>query len=157
STMPAEESLLPSLPQQLGRYQIIERLAQGGMAEIFKAKMRGDHGFEKTVVVKRILPHLANDPEFVDMLIDEARLSAGLVHPKIVQVIEFAEDAGQYFIAMEYIEGMDCLGLLRACAQRRARLPTTLSCFIASEILDALDFAHGATDEAGAPLRLVHR
>src|SRR5438128_7291976 len=133
--MPAEETLLPSLPAQLGRYQIIERLATGGMAEIFRAKMRGDHGFEKVVVVKRILPHLANDPEFVDMLIDEARLSARLMHPKIVQVFEFGQDAGQYFIAMEYVEGVDCLALLRTCAQRRLRLPAPLSCFIASEVL----------------------
>src|SRR2546423_6430585 len=113
--MLAEESLLPT---SLGRFQILSRLATGGMAEIFKAKVTGDHGFEKIVVVKRILPHLATDPEFVDMLIDEARLSARLVHPKIVQVFEFGQEAGLYFIAMEYVDGVDCLGLLRACAHR---------------------------------------
>src|SRR4051794_37393335 len=126
--MLAEEALLPS---RIGRFQVLARLAVGGMAEIFKAKVTGEHGFEKTVVVKRILPHLATDPEFVDMLIDEARLSARLVHPKIVQVFEFGQDAGQYFMAMEYVDGIDCLGLLRACAQRRLRLPLPLGCFIA--------------------------
>src|SRR5579872_1726689 len=128
--MSAEESLPPSA---LGRFEILGRLATGGMAEIFKARVKGEHGFEKIVVVKRILPHLASDPEFVDMIIDEARLSARLVHPKIVQVFEFGQDAGQYFIAMEYVDGIDCLCLLRACAQRRLRLPLPLGCFIASE------------------------
>ncbi len=147
----------PLLPTSLGRFQILSRLATGGMAEIFKAKATGEHGFEKIVVVKRILPHLAADREFVDMMIDEARISALLVHPKIVQVFEFGQDNGQYFMAMEYVDGMDCLGLLRACAQRRGRLPMPLSCFIASDLLDALDFAHAATDEAGRPFGLVHR
>ncbi|MCS6915679.1 MAG: protein kinase [Myxococcales bacterium] len=155
--MSSTDTPLPPLPTRLGRYQIVERLARGGMAEIFRAKMVGEHGFEKNVVVKRVLPHLASDPEFVDMLIDEARLSARLIHPKIVQVFEFGQDGGQYFIAMEYVDGLDCLALLRACAQRRMRLPLPLSCFIAAEILDALDFAHTATDDHGAPLGLVHR
>ena len=152
--MPAEE---PLLPHSLGRFEIIDRLATGGMAEIFKAKVKGEAGFERTVVVKRILPHLAADPEFVGMIIDEARISARLIHPKIVQVLDFGQEAGQYFIAMEYVDGMDCLGMLRECALRRLRVPLPLSCHVVAELLDALDFAHNATDDSGQPLDIIHR
>jgi serine/threonine-protein kinase len=152
--MALEESVPPTA---LGRFEVLGRLATGGMAEIFKARVRGEHGFEKIVVLKRILPHLSNDPEFVDMLIDEARILSRLVHPKIVQVYEFAQQDGQYYMVMEYVDGLDCLALLRACAQRKGRLPLALSCFIAAEVLDALDFAHHAMSETGEALRLVHR
>src|SRR5580765_7914601 len=108
-------------PGPFGRWQLLDRIAIGGMAEIFKAKQSGAHGFEKTVVIKRILPHLASDPEFLAMFIDEAKIQCALEHPKIVQVFEFGEVENQYFIAMEYVDGLDALGLLRACAHRRQR------------------------------------
>src|SRR5262245_27477963 len=100
------------VPTQFGRYQLLERLAVGGMAEIFRAKQTGAHGFEKTVVVKRILPHLGADPEFLAMFIDEAKLQCALEHPRIVQVLEFGEINNQYFIVLEYVDGVDGLGLL---------------------------------------------
>ena len=127
------------------------------MAEIFKAKQSGSHGFEKTVVIKRILPNLASDPEFLAMFVDEAKLQCALEHPKIVQVFEFGEVNGQYFIAMEYVDGMDSLGLLRACAHRRQRLPVRLAVHIAAETLDALAYAHDKRGADGRPLGLVHR
>src|SRR5262245_66611046 len=96
------------------------------MAEIFKAKMTGAAGFEKIVVIKRILPHLAADKQFVDMFIDEAKLTVHLVHPKIVQVLEFGEVSGQYYIALEYVDGLDCLAQLSACAHKRFRMPSGL-------------------------------
>src|SRR5262245_17552096 len=148
---------VPDFPCQFGRFQLLERLAMGGMAEIFKAKVTGAAGFEKIVVIKRILPHLAADRQFVDMFIDEAKLTVHLVHPKIVQVLEFGEVDGQYYIALEYVEGLDCLALLRACAHKRIRLPAALAAHIGAEVLDALDYAHRATDPEGRILGIVHR
>ena len=93
------------------------------MAEVFRSKIVSSHGFEKTLVIKRILPHLAADKTFVAMFIDEAKLTAQLIHPKIVQILDFGDVAGQYFIALEFIDGFDALALLRTCAQRRVRMP----------------------------------
>src|SRR5262245_34554664 len=153
----APESPSAFVPSTFGRYQLLERLAVGGMAEIFRAKQSGVHGFEKTLVIKRILPHLAADPEFLGMFIDEAKLQCALQHPKIVQVYEFGEVDGQYYIALEYVDGMDSLGLLRACAHRRQRLPVRLAVHIVAEVLDALDYAHTTAGEDGHPLGIVHR
>jgi eukaryotic-like serine/threonine-protein kinase len=147
----------PFVPCAFGRYQLLERLAVGGMAEIFRAKQSGAHGFEKVLVIKRMLPHLAVDAEFLNMFIDEAKLQSQLTHPKIVQVLEFGQVEGQYYMALEYIDGLDALGLLRACAHKRQRLPVRLAVFIAGEVLDALDFAHAKRGADGAPLGVVHR
>ena len=144
-------------PTPFGRYMLTERLATGGMAEVFKAKISSAHGFEKQLVIKRILPNLAADKNFVSMFIDEAKLTAQLIHPKIVQVIDFGEVNGQYFIALEFIDGFDALALLRAAAVKHLRLPMPIAMFVAMEVLDALDFAHNALDEEGRPMRLVHR
>ncbi|HEY3358753.1 MAG TPA: protein kinase [Polyangia bacterium] len=147
----------PTLPASFGRYTLLERLAVGGMAEIFKAKISGAHGFEKVVVIKRILPHLAADPSFLDMFITEAKLTVELVHPKIVQVFEFGDVESQLYIALEYVDGLDALALLRACAHKRVRLPARLAVYIAAEVLDALDYAHRAVSATGQPLGIVHR
>jgi serine/threonine protein kinase len=146
-----------AFPSQFGRYTLVERLATGGMAEVFKAKILSTHGFEKLLVIKRILPHLAADKTFVAMFIDEAKLTAQLVHPKIVQVSDFGEVNGQFFIALEFVDGFDALALLRSSAQRQVRLPVPICMFIAIEVLDALDYAHNARDGEGKPMRLVHR
>src|SRR3954469_14583332 len=146
-----------TFPSTFGRYTLVERLATGGMAEVFKAKIVSAHGFEKLLVIKRILPHLAADKTFIAMFIDEAKLTAQLVHPKIVQVMDFGDVDGQYFIALEYVDGFDALALLRTSAQRQVRLPIPICMFIAIEILDALDYAHNARDVDGKPMRLVHR
>ncbi len=146
-----------ALPSQFGRYTLTERLATGGMAEVFKAKMLSTHGFEKLLVIKRILPHLAADKTFVSMFIDEAKLTAQLVHPKIVQVSDFGEENGQFFIALEFVDGFDALALLRTSAQRHVRLPIPFGLFISIEVLDALDYAHNARDNEGKLMRLVHR
>jgi serine/threonine protein kinase len=146
-----------SFPSPFGRYTLTERLALGGMAEVFKAKIMSTHGFEKLLVIKRILPQLAADRTFVSMFIDEAKLTAQLIHPKIVQVIDFGEVKGQYFIALEFIDGFDALALLRGSASKSVRLPGPICLFIAMEVLDALDYAHNARDSEGRPMRLVHR
>jgi serine/threonine-protein kinase len=147
----------PQAPSAFGRYTLLERLAVGGMAEVFRAKITSSHGFEKILVVKRILPHLAADPNFVSMFIDEAKLTAQLTHPKIVQVLDFGEVRGQFFTALEYIDGFDGLGLLRVAAQRRVHVPRALAVFIVSEVLEALDYAHNARDMEGKPMQIVHR
>jgi len=145
------------VPPTIGKYQIIDRLAVGGMAELFRARIHGSHGFEKLVAIKKILPHLAADPSFVSMFIDEARITAQLDHPRIVQVFELATDADTPYIAMQYVDGVDVLGLLRECARAQRRLPAELSALIMHDVLDALDYAHHACDQAGRPLGVVHR
>jgi serine/threonine protein kinase len=152
-----EEGKDITFPSQFGRYTLVQRLATGGMAEVFKAKIVSAHGFEKLLVIKRILPNLAADKTFVSMFIDEAKLTAQLVHPKIVQVSDFGEVNGQYFIALEFIDGFDGLALLRAAAQKQVRLPVPICMFIAMEVLDALDYAHNAKEVDGKPMHLVHR
>jgi serine/threonine-protein kinase len=147
----------PVGPVTFGRYTLLERLAVGGMAEVFRAKISSSHGFQKILVIKRILPHLAADPSFVAMFIDEAKLTAQLTHPKIVQILDFGEVNGQYFTALEFIDGFDALGLLRIAAQKRTRIPTQLAVFIVGEILEALDYAHNARDMEGKSLQIVHR
>jgi len=144
-------------PSQFGRYTLVQRLATGGMAEVFKAKILSTHGFEKLLVIKRILPNLAADKTFVSMFIDEGKLTAQLIHPKIVQVTDFGEENGQYFIALEFVDGFDGLALLRSAAQKHVRLPIPICMFVASEVLDALDYAHNAKDSEGKPMHLVHR
>jgi serine/threonine protein kinase len=141
----------------LGPYELGERLGLGGMAEVFVAYRGGPHGFAKKVALKRILPELAQDPRFVAMFCDEARISAPLCHPNIVQVIDFGESQGELFMAMEYVEGVSLAKLLRYVSGRRERFPLGAALFIAHEVLSGLAFAHSACDENGNPLHIVHR
>src|SRR3954470_20666825 len=101
-------------PVTFGKYQLVERLGRGGMAEVWKARMTGPAGFQRTLVVKRILPHLVEDPHFVDMFTAEARLSARLNHANIVQVYELGDVSGEYYLAMEYVRGRDLVSVMRA-------------------------------------------
>lgn len=142
---------------RIGRYEIIDRLAVGGMAELFKARATGAHGFERRVVIKKILPKLAADDEFVTMFIDEARITAQLHHAKIVQVFELGFDGDELFIAMEYVDGVDALDLLKRCKKRDLQLPQAMAVHVAGEVLEALTYAHEATDESGTPLGIIHR
>jgi serine/threonine-protein kinase len=145
------------LPQTVGKYQVLDRLAVGGMAELLKARVTGQHGFEKLVALKKILPHLATDAGFVEMFFDEARLTAQLDHPNIVQVFELGTDSDTPYIAMQFVDGLDVLGLLRECARAQIRLPPELAAFIARQVLEALDYAHTARDAQGRALGIVHR
>jgi serine/threonine protein kinase len=128
------------------------------MAELYRAVMTGAHDFHKPVVIKKILPHLAADPEFVAMFIDEAKLTAQLVHPKIVQVFELGRlEDSELFIAMEWVDGIDVLTMLRDYARRGERVPAEIAVHVLSEVLDALDYAHQARSNDGEPLGIVHR
>jgi eukaryotic-like serine/threonine-protein kinase len=144
-------------PIGFGRYQLVERLAVGGMAELFVAAAPGEHGFQKKVVIKRLLPHLVDDETYNAMFIDEAKLTARLVHPKIAQTFELGKVDDALFIAMEYVDGIDVLALLREFAARRRRVDPQLAAWIAHEVLDALDYAHNLIGEEGARLNIVHR
>jgi serine/threonine protein kinase len=141
----------------LGPYELGERLGLGGMAEVFVAYRGGPHGFAKKVAIKRILPELAQDARFVAMFCDEARISAPLCHPNIVQVIDFGESEGELFMAMEYVEGVSLARLLRYVSARRERFQLGAALFIAHEVLSGLAFAHEACDENGNALSIVHR
>ncbi len=141
----------------LGPYELGDRLGLGGMAEVFVAYRAGPHGFAKKVALKRILPELAQDARFVAMFCDEARISAPLCHPNIVQVIDFGESQGELFMAMEYVEGVSLAKLLRYVSGRRERFPLGAALFIAHEVLSGLSFAHSACDDQGNPLHIVHR
>ncbi len=148
---------MAEFPVSFGRYTLVERLAMGGMAELFIATAPGEHGFQKRVVIKRLLPHLGGDDTYKNMFIDEAKLTARLVHPKIAQTFELGRVENDLFIAMELVDGIDVLALLREFAQRRRRVEPHLAAWIAHEVLDALDYAHNASDEHGGTLGVVHR
>jgi eukaryotic-like serine/threonine-protein kinase len=142
---------------RVGQYLLGERLGAGGMAEVFIA-----HGVEGSVAgrrfaIKRILPQLAKDPRFVAMFCDEGRICSALQHPNIVRVVDFGEQDGDLFMAMEYVDGISCARLLRAIAARGRQLPVPIACYVVRQVLEALAFAHVASDEQGRPLRIVHR
>ncbi len=143
--------------ETLGRYRLTRKLATGGMAEIWLASIEGPEGFQKRVVVKKILPHLAEDDEFVRMFLDEARIAARLNHPNIVQIFDLGDADGAYYIAMEYIPGKDLRRVYQDSVKAGTPLPIPLSVRVLIESAQALDYAHSATDPSGRPLRLVHR
>lgn len=140
-----------------GPYVLIEQIGVGGMAEVWLARKARPLGFERRFAIKRILPSLAANREFVAMFIDEARLAAHLSHPNIVQVFDFGEVEGQLYLAMEYIAGLTANALLRTVARRREQVPFAFASYIVCQALDALHFAHNARDERGRTLHIVHR
>ncbi len=144
------------MPETFGRYQLVRKLATGGMGQVFLARQKGPVGFEKLVVVKRILPHLTEEDEFIQMFFDEARIAALLNHPNIAQIYDLGEVDGTYFIAMEYVHGES----LRAVSQRAAErggMPLGLKCRVIADAAAALDYAHKAKSPSGQPLSLIHR
>jgi serine/threonine protein kinase len=142
---------------EYGPYRLLARVAVGGMAEVFKAKRSGVEGFEKVVAVKRILPHLSDNKEFVDMFVDEAKMVAGLTHPNIVQIFDLGRIEKSYYIAMEYVQGRDLRSILRRARERGTRVPLDLCALIASRVCSALEYAHRKKDDRGQPMMTVHR
>jgi serine/threonine protein kinase len=139
------------------KYRLIEKIGTGGMAEVFRAVGQGPQGFERPFVVKRIHPHLSDVPEFVRMFVDEAKISARLIHPNIIQVFEFGHHGGRYYIVMEPVEGIDMGWLRRQVERRRELLPTTFVAEVGRQACRGLDFAHMLRDVDGKPLGIVHR
>lgn len=152
-------NLTQPLPQpiQFGKYTLFERIGRGGMADVFKGRIQGPAGFERVFVVKRILPHLSDDPIFIKMFVEEAKLSARLNHPNIVQVFELGSVDNEYFISMEYIDGRDLADTMRALWKTVGPPPADLVAFIGREMCRALSYAHGLSDERGRPLGMIHR
>ena len=144
-------------PQGFGRYVLVDKIAVGGMAEVFKAKSYSEGGFEKLLVIKRILHHLSENEEFVEMFIDEAKISVELQHPNIVQIFDFGKFGDNWYIAMELVEGKDTKGMLRRLAKRRKLMPSEFAVLIAHEMCKGLDYAHKKADLRGNPLDIIHR
>src|SRR5438128_1808786 len=119
-----------SHPDTAERYELLERIGIGGMAEVYRAKAFGAHGFEKVVAVKRILPELAAKDEFVARFIAEAKLAVALTHANIVQVLDLAREADRLYIAMEFVEGGDLAGLLRALEKQGRKPPLGFALFV---------------------------
>jgi eukaryotic-like serine/threonine-protein kinase len=149
-----------------GRYRLLERLGQGGMAEVFKAKSYGVEGFEKVVVIKRILPELAESDQFVEMFIHEAKLAVRLSHANVVQVFDLGiapgtvtggmPTADAYYMAMEYVSGLDLATLLARCRRKEVQIPIEMAVYVAAEVAKGLDHAHRRRDEQNQPLDIVH-
>jgi TonB family protein len=140
-----------------GQYTLEEHIATGGMAEVYKARMMGMEGFRKTVAIKRILPHLTDNDEFVNMFIDEAKLAAQLNHNNIIHIYELGKVERSHYIAMEYIEGRDLRSILQECRERQVMMPVPLALYIGTLLASALDYAHRKQDFDDRDLGLVHR
>src|SRR4051812_13949787 len=143
--------------QQQQRYRVIERLASGGMAEVFVAENEGIEGFKKRVAIKRILPHLGEKKKFIEMFLDEARLSAHLSHSNVAQVFDIGVGDNVYFIVMEYVDGADLKAIIEFMKASNKVFPVESACLIASKICEGLTYAHELQGPEGQPLKIVHR
>ncbi len=157
SAVPAQSPTGARLPRSFGRYVLFDFIGKGGMAEIFLARQKTDLGATRLCVVKQILPGLAGDPQFSDMLVHEAKLAARLSHANVVQVFDLGRADERLFIAMEYVEGFDLNDLLRRCSRAKVPMPFELGVHVVREALRGLDYAHRRTDDEGRPLGIVHR
>jgi serine/threonine protein kinase len=146
-----------SSPVWFGKYKLLERIAVGGMAEVFLAVRPGLEGFEKTLAIKRIRPHLSNEDAFTKMFLFEAKLAAQLQHPNIVQIYDLGKINSSYFIAMEYVSGRDMSRVIPKAEKSAIQFPLEYSLAIGAEVLDGLSYAHTKTDDFGQPLHIVHR
>jgi len=148
----------PPALSRVGKYELVRKLATGGMAEVFLARFEWARGLDKTVVVKRILAHHAENPSFIELFFNEARLASRLSHPNIVQIIEFGESEGVYFLAMEYVEGLNLRAFAQAAHKRDGGIPYPYCARIVAFCCEALTHAHELVDSStGQPLNLVHR
>ena len=142
---------------QFGKYQILDRIAFGGMAELFRARIQGEQGFQKLVAVKKMHAHFSIEPEVVEAFIEEAKLAAFLQHANIVQIYDFGCRDGAYFIVMEYLQGKDLRTLTTALEARQRPLGLENSLAVAASVCAGLEYAHRLSDIAGQPLHIVHR
>ena len=146
--------------ESFGKYQILHRIASGGMAEIYKARLEGIGGFQRTFAIKRILPHLSRNPEYVSMLVDEAKVAGLLSHANIVQILDLGQVEGIWYIAMEFVNGRDFGDVLRRAKSKGLSLPVPHMVFVAIELLKGLEYAHQRQVMRGGrpvPLNIIHR
>src|SRR4051812_41947910 len=144
-------------PIPFGKYLLLERINVGGMAEVFKAKAFGVEGFERLVAVKRILPSIAEDTEFITMFIDEAKIAVQLTHANIAQIFDLGKVAESYFIALEFLNGKDMRAIYDRARKKNDPIPVPMACYVVMKICEGLDYAHNKRDAAGRDLHLVHR
>ncbi len=144
-------------PVPFGKYLLLDRISVGGMAEVFKAKSYGVEGFEKIIAIKRILPTMGEDRDFIKMFIDEAKIAGQLAHANICQIFELGRIDGSHFIAMEYIWGKDLLQIQNRLRKVKQQMPVPMACFCIAKVLEGLDYAHRKRDPLGRPLEIVHR
>jgi hypothetical protein len=144
-------------PIPFGKYYLLERINVGGMAEVFKAKAFGVEGFERLLAVKRILPNIAEDEEFITMFIDEAKIAVQLQHANIAQIFDLGKVDDSFFIALEYVHGRDLRSIFDRMRARGEGLPIALACHILMQVCEGLDYAHNKRDGQGRELNLVHR
>jgi serine/threonine protein kinase len=160
-TMAVSDELARSTPtpaaERVGRYTIDRHLARGGMAEVFLGRAEGPGGFSKKVVIKRILPEFSHSVSFTQMFLDEARLAALLTHPNLVQVFDFGEDAGHYYLAMEYVEGATLWQVCEHFASKQLPVPLREVVQIVIGVCEGLQYAHGACGEDGVCYNIIHR
>jgi serine/threonine protein kinase len=140
-----------------GRYLLESRIAAGGMGEVYLARMAGAGGFEKRVVIKRVLPHLSESKEFVDRFLDEGRLVVQLNHSNIAQILDMGEVDGQYFMAIEYVDGLDLRSMIRQLRERKTPCPIEVALHVIGEVAKGLHYAHTRTSESGKSLGIIHR
>lgn len=146
-----------NLPRRFGRYELLDHLATGGMAEVFRARSFGVEGFERQVCIKRILPGLSRDPRFISMFVKEARICAGLTHPNVVQIFELGRVGEDHFMAMEFVHGRDLGRVLRSMRRSRTLMPVGVAVHIVVQALRGLACAHALTDADGRPMQVVHQ
>lgn len=144
----------PRVDERLGRYRLSKRLGAGGMGEVFLATREPEN---TQVVVKRVLPNLLGNPRFLRLFLDEMRIAARLEHPNIARIVELAEDRGSWFVAMEYVDGLDLRELLKRHKEQGDRMPVEVAVHVAGAVAQALSYAHQVRDAQGRLLRIVHR
>src|SRR5436190_6751284 len=140
-----------------GRYTVVRKLAEGGMAEIFLARQHGSEGFQKPVVLKRIHSGFVADDQFRHMLVDEGHISMGLLHNNIVQVLDLGRARGRMFLALELVDGWDLSRILHRASTISTWLPPGLGIYVIGEVSRALSYAHGRMKADGSPMGIVHR
>jgi eukaryotic-like serine/threonine-protein kinase len=145
------------MAQPAQRYKVLERIAAGGMAEVFRAESAGLEGFKKLVAIKRVLPHLAEKKQFIGMFLDEARVGAHLSHSNCVQVFDIGVGDNTYFIVMEFVDGSDLKGVIEHRRELKQPVPVEEACLITVRICEGLAYAHELTDGKGNSLHIVHR
>lgn len=155
ATLTDDETVVDGI--RFGQYILVDKIATGGMAEVWKAYMRGVEGFQKVVAIKKILPHLSDNQDFIEMFIDEAKLAAQLNHNNIIHIYDLGKIQSSYYIAMEYVDGFDLKTILRRGQDRDQPMTVELALFIASKVAAALDYAHRRKDFDEKEMGLVHR
>ena len=152
-----QQSKRPGRVVPFGKYLLLDRIAVGGMAEVYMSKSFGIEGFEKILAIKRILPTMAEDGDFIEMFIDEAKIAGQLNHANIAPIYELGKIGESHYIAMEYVWGKDLLQIMNRFRRMRKRMPGYMVAWIASKMCEALDYAHHKTDRSGTPLNIIHR